>query len=161
MSEPQIEQRSAQPYLRIAGRIESDVSAFVDSAFKELFEWLAGRGIESSGPEFILFRELDSDGRPVEVEIGVPVTAEAEGDDRVESDVLPGGRYLTYLHNGAYHPETGPDLSDSLAQLTDWAAQNGIEHSDWFLEHYLIGPETELDEANWLTEFAFLVMGAS
>ena len=157
MSEPQVEQRSAQPYLRIAGRIDGDVSAFVDGAFNELFDWLRQRGIEASGPEFILFRELDSHGRPVEVEIGVPVSAAAEGDDRVSADELPAGRYLTYLHHGAYHPETGPDLSASLAQLTGWAAENGIEHSDWFIEHYLIGPETEPDEANWLTEFAFLV----
>jgi effector-binding domain-containing protein len=157
MSEPQVETRPAQPYLRIAGRIEDDVSAFVDSAFKELFAWLAERGIEASGPEFILFRELDEDGRPVEVEIGVPVDAGAEGDARVEADELPAGRYLTYLHHGAYHPETGPDLHASLAELTGWAARNGIEHSDWFLEHYLIGPETEPDEAKWLTEFAFLV----
>jgi effector-binding domain-containing protein len=158
VSEPQVEQRSAQPYLRIAGRIDGDVSAFVDSAFNELFEWLRQREIEASGPEFILFLELDSDGRPVEVEIGVPVNAGAEGDDRVERRELPGGRYLTNLHHGAYHPETGPDLSASLAELTGWAARNGIEHSDWFIEHYLIGPETEPDEANWLTEFAFLVL---
>ncbi len=158
MSEPQVETRPAQPYLRIAGRIEDDVSAFVDSAFKELFAWLAERGIEASGPEFILFRELDEDGRPVEVEIGVPVDACAEGDARVEADELPAGRYLTYLHHGAYHPEAGPDLHASLAQLTDWAAGKGIEHSEWFLEHYLIGPETEPDEAKWLTEFAFLVL---
>jgi effector-binding domain-containing protein len=159
VSDPRIEPRSAQPYLRIAGRIEDDVSAFVDGAFKELFEWIARRDIEASGPEFILFRELDGDGRPVEVEIGVPVDAGAEGDDRIGADELPAGRYLTYLHHGAYHPETGPDLSASLAQLNDWAARNGIEHSDWFIEHYLIGPETEPDEAKWLTEFAYLVTG--
>jgi effector-binding domain-containing protein len=158
VGEPQVEQRSAQPYLRIAGRIDGDVSAFVDSAFNELFEWLRQREIESSGPEFILFRELDSDGRPVEVEIGVPVNAGAEGDDRVGADELPGGRYLTYLHHGAYHPETGPDLSASLAELTGWTARNGIRHSDWFIEHYLIGPETEPDDSKWLTEFAFLVL---
>jgi len=158
VSEPQVDTRSAQPYLRIAGRIEDDVSAFVDSAFKELFAWLAERGIEASGPEFILFRELDSDGKPVEVEIGVPVDADAEGDHRVRADELPGGRYLTYLHHGEYHPETGPDLLASLAELTGWAAQNGIGHSEWFIEHYLIGPETEPDEAKWLTEFAYLVV---
>jgi effector-binding domain-containing protein len=159
MSEAKIELRPALSYLGIAGRIEDDVSAFVDSAFSDLFAWLAERGIEASGPEFILFRELDSDGRPVDVDIGVPVDADAEGDERVRADELPSGRYLTYEHHGAYHPETGPDLSASLAQLNDWADQNGIEHSDWFIEHYLIGPETEPDEAKWLTEFAYLVTG--
>jgi effector-binding domain-containing protein len=158
MSEPKVEPRPAQPYLRIAGRIDGDVSAFVDAAFNELFAWVAERGIEASGPEFILFRELDEGGRPVEVEIGVPVDAGAEGDDRVMAGELPAGRYLTHLHHGAYHPETGPDLHASLAELTDWAAQRGIEHSEWFIEHYLVGPETEPDEAKWVTEFAFLVL---
>jgi hypothetical protein len=42
--------------------------------------------------------------------------------------------------------------------VTGWAARNGIEHCDWFLEHYLVGPETEPDEAKWVTEFAYLVV---
>ena len=158
MSEPQIDTRSAQPYLRIAGRIEDDVSAFVDGAFNELYEWLRQRGIAPAGPEFILFRELDSDGKPLDVEVSLPVDADVDADGRVSADELPAGRYLTYLHHGEYHPETGPDLLASLAELTGWAAQNGIEHSSWFLERYLIGPETEPDEAKWLTEFAYLVV---
>ena len=157
MTEPQIESRPSQRYLRIAGRIEGHTSAFVDGAFDALFEYLKEHGIEPTGPEFILFRELDSKGRPLDVEVSVPVDANTEGDDRVEADELPAGRYLTYMHHGSYHPETGPDLSASLAHLTGWAAQNGIEHSGWFIEHYLVGPETEADETNWLTEFAYLV----
>jgi effector-binding domain-containing protein len=159
VSEPQIEQRSAQPYLRIAGRIDGDVSAFVDGAFNELYEWLRQHGIEPAGPEFILFRELDDDDKPVHVEVSLPVDAGAGGDDRIGADELPAGRYLTYLHQGEYHPETGPDLLASLAELTGWAAAKGIEHSSWFLERYLVGPETEPDEAKWLTEFAYLVLG--
>jgi effector-binding domain-containing protein len=160
MREPQIEARPAQPYLRIAGRIEGEVSAFVDSAFNELFGWLDEHGVDRAGPEFILFRELDANGRPLDVEVSVPVADNTEGDERVTAAELPAGRYLTKLHHGQYHPETGPDLSDSLAELTDWAAQNGIEHSDWFVEHYLIGPETELDDTKWLTEFAYLARDA-
>jgi effector-binding domain-containing protein len=143
--------------VRIAGRIEGDVSAFVDAAFNELFAWLTEHGIEATGPEFILFRELDSDGKPLEVEVSVPVDANSEGDARVTAAELPAGRYVTYVHRGPYHPETGPDLMDSLAELNDWAARNGIQRSTWFLENYLIGPETDPDETNWLTEFAYLV----
>jgi effector-binding domain-containing protein len=156
MSEPQVETRPAQPYLRIAGRIEGDVSAFVDEAFDALFAWIKEHQIQATGPEFILFRELDEGGRPLEVEVSVPVGAGTEGDGRIDTGELPAGRYLTHLHQGPYHPESGPDLLASLAELTEWAARNGIEHSRWFLENYLVGPETEPDESKWLTEFAYL-----
>jgi effector-binding domain-containing protein len=158
VTEPRLGARPAEPYLQIAGRIEDDVSAFVDGAFDELFGWLDEHGVERAGPEFILFRELDANGRPLDVEVSVPVPANTEGDDRVTAAELPAGSYLTKLHHGPYHPESGPDLSDSLAELTGWAAQNGIELSDWFVEHYLIGPETEPDDTKWLTEFAYLVL---
>lgn len=157
MTEPQIESRPAQPYLRIAGRIDGDVSSFVDGAFNALFEHLRQHGIEATGPEFILFRKLDSNGRPLDVEVSVPVAATTEGHGEITAAELPPGRYLTSMHHGPYHPETGPDLMDSLAHLTGWAAQNRIEHSEWFIERYLVGPETESDDTNWQTEFACLV----
>ena len=167
MSEPQIEQRPTQPYLGIAGRITDGVPAFVDKAFPELFSWLGEHGIKPSGPPFIRFRELDTDGEPLEIEAAAPVDGEAEGGGRVSAGTLPAGRYLTLLHRGPYRSESAPDLAVAREQLTIWAGEQGIIYSretnrgttlPCAVERYLIGPVEEPDFTKWETEFAYLVL---
>jgi effector-binding domain-containing protein len=167
MGEPSIELRPAQRYLGIAGRITNGVPAFVDKAFPELFGWLGEHGVQPAGPPFIRFRELDTDGEPLELEVGAPVEAEAQGDDRVRAGSLPAGRYLTMLHVGPYRSETAPDLVAARQRLIGWAADQGIVYSretdrgsalPCCLERYLIGPPAEPDFSKWETEFAYLVL---
>jgi effector-binding domain-containing protein len=167
MTEPQIEQRPAQPYLGIAGRITDGVPAFVDKAFPELYRWLGEHGLEPSGPPFIRFRELDSDGEALEIEVGAPVEDHADGDARVHAGSLPAGRYLTLIHRGPYRSASRPDLATAREQLIAYAATQGIVHSratghgmtlPCALERYLIGPVEEPDFNKWETEFAYLVL---
>lgn len=167
MNEPVIQLRSAQPYLGIAGALTNGVPAFVDRAFPELFSWLAEHGVEPSGPPFIRYREIDRNGEPLDLEVGVPVSREAKGDERVRADALPAGRYLTLLHVGPYRSETAPDLAAARATLTSWAAEQGIVYSretergsalPCCLEHFIVGPVDEGDFSKWETEFAYLVV---
>ena len=167
MTEPQIEQRPAQPYLGIAGRITDGVPAFVDEAFPALFRWLGEHGIKPSGPPFIRFRELDAQGEPIQIEVAAPVEAEAQGGERVHAGSLPAGRYLTLLHRGPYRSTSTPDLATARERLTSFAASQGLVHSratangttlPCAVERYLIGPMEEPDFTKWETEFAYLVL---
>ena len=167
MTEPQIEQRPAHPYLGIAGRITDGVPAFVDKAFPELFRWLGEHGIKPSGPPFIRFRELDPDGEPLAIEVAAPVETEAQGDERVSAGTLPAGRYLTLIHRGPYRSELAPDLATAREKLIALAANQGIVYSrhtrtgttlPCAVERYLIGPVEEPDFTKWETEFAYLVL---
>ena len=167
MSEPKIELRPALPYLGIEGRITDGVPAFVDSAFPELFGWLGEHGVEPLGPPFIRFRELDPAGEPLELEVGVAVEGEAEGNGRVRAAALPAGRYLTLMHAGPYRSETLPDLAVTRARLIAWAVEHGVVYSretdrgstlPCCLERYLIGPPAEADFTKWETEFAYLAL---
>jgi effector-binding domain-containing protein len=167
MPEPSIELRPSQPYLGIAGRITEGVPAFVDKAFPELFRWLGEHAIEPADPPFIRFRKLDRDGEPLELDVGVPVDENPEGDDRVRGDSLPAGRYLTLMHVGPYRSETAPDLAVTRERLIGWAADHGIVYSretdrgstlPCCVERYLVGPPAEPDFSKWETEFAYLVL---
>ena len=167
MTEPQIQQRAAQPYLAIAGEITDGMPAFVDRAFPALYTWLGEHGVEPSGPPFIRYRELDTDGEPLELEVGVAVNDSTEGDDRVRAASLPAGRYLTYMHVGPYRSETQPDLAAARKRLISWAADQGIVYSretdrgatlPCCLERYLVGPIEEPDFSKWETEFAYLIL---
>jgi effector-binding domain-containing protein len=167
MTEPQIQQRPTQPYLGIAGPITNGVPAFVDRAFPELFAWLADHGVTPAGPPFIRYRQLDSSGEPLEIEVGAPVDGTADGDERVRAGALPAGRYLTLMHVGPYRSETVPDLAATRERLIGWAEQQGLVYSretdrgstlPCCLERYLIGPLEEPDFTKWETEFAYLVL---
>jgi len=167
MTEPEIQQRPALPYLGIAGRITDGVPAFVDRAFPELFGWLRKHALEPAGAPFIRYRELDRAGEPLQIEVGAPVDGTPQGDDRVRVGALAAGRYLTLTHVGPYRSDTLPDLAAARERLIGWAEQRGLVYSratdrgstlPCCLERYLVGPVDEPDFTKWETEFAYLVL---
>ena len=165
-SEPQIQERPAQPYLAIRREVTDGVPAAVDTAFPELFGWLGERGIGLSGAPFIRMLEVDHDGEPLELEVGVPVPEAVRGDGPVRAGSLPAGRWLTLLHTGPYRSETEPDLLGAHARLQRWCIENGVGDTrgatdrGWALpgsvDHFIVGPDSEPDFAKWQTELAYL-----
>jgi hypothetical protein len=165
--EPQIQQRATLPYVGIRCHVtEQGVAAAVDPAFPELFGWLGDRSIDPSGPPFIRFLEVSVEGEPVELEVAAPVADGVSGDERVQGDALPAGRYVTFLHVGPYRHATEPDLAAARAAMQDWAKNRGIvlnsrktDHgSSWgsCVERYLIGPVDDPDYSKWQTELMYL-----
>jgi effector-binding domain-containing protein len=159
--QPMIEQRAALPYAGIRMQFRLDeFAAAVDTAFPELFGWLAEHGISPAGPPFIRYYVIDMPAR-LDVEFGIPVLAAAQGDDRVRSGVLPAGRYVTLRHAGPYD-----GLIASNAALQDWAQDRGITFGSrdtelgeaWHcrVEHYLTDPSAEPDPAKWQVDVAYL-----
>lgn len=169
MTEPQIRQRDEQPYLGIRSEVTKGVAAVVDSAFPQLFAWLAEHGVTPSGPPFIRYREVDNAGEPLGIEVGAPVGGGDAPNDGgpVRAGVLPAGRYATLLHVGPYRSEEVPDLSQAQAALRSWTEANGLHVSlpsergsslPCCVEHYRIGPPAEKDWTKWETELAYLVV---
>jgi effector-binding domain-containing protein len=157
MSDPLIDLRPAQQYLGITGKITEGVPAFVDRAFPELYAWLREHAVEPAGPPFLRYDEVDSDGQPLELEVGVPVDGATHGDERVRHNALPAGRYLTYLHVGPYRSETLPDLAAARKRLLTWAEGHELAPLS-HIEHFRIGPVEEPDFTKWETELAYLIV---
>jgi effector-binding domain-containing protein len=169
MTEPQIEQRDALPYLAIRSEVTNGVPAVADTAFPQLFAWLGQHGIEPAGPPFIRYLEVDHAGEPLEIEVAAPVAsgAEPEDGDPVSAGLLPAGRYVTLLHTGPYRSDDLPDLGDAQAALRGWIEKEGIVTSrpsergsslPGCVEHYKVGPPLEQDWTKWETELAYLVV---
>jgi len=168
MTEPQIQQRDALPYVAIRREVTNGIPAVVDIAFPQLFAWLGQHGIEPTGPPFIRYLEVDHQGEPLEIEVAAPVGNGApEGDDTVRADTLPAGRYATLIHTGPYRHDDVPDLVDAQAALRTWTEQQGIvtgrpsERGSSLaacVEYFRIGPPMEADWTKWETELAYLVV---
>lgn len=165
--EPQLKRHAAMPYVAIPRHVtEQRVAAAVDTAFPELFRWLTEQSVEPAGPPFIRFLEVDMDGEPLELEVGVPLADAVSGDERVHAGALPAGRYVTLLHAGPYRHATEPDLAAARVAMQHWARRQGVvldsrttdRGTAWgcYVERYLIGPVDEPDYCKWETELMYL-----
>jgi effector-binding domain-containing protein len=160
--EPQIQERTAQHYAAIPMTVPMDgLSSAVDSAFPELFGWLASQGIPPAGPPLIRYLVIDMAGE-LRIELAVPVAAPVTGSGRIQPGTLPEGRYAVLRHTGPYD-----GLIASNAALQRWAQEHGIEFDTWDTaqgsawrsraEHYLTDPSQEPDPGKWETDVAFLI----
>jgi hypothetical protein len=102
------------------------VSDAVDGAVAAVFGRLGRAGVRPSAAPFIRFHELAAEGG-LTMEVGVVAAADpGEGDPLVPA-TLPAGRFVTYLHHGAYRSSTEPDLVAARARVERWAAERGLE----------------------------------
>jgi GyrI-like small molecule binding protein len=157
---PRVQERAAQPYAFVS---DSGVWAgnfgVIADRFGEVFDWLAQRGVEPTGPVFFKYDVINMPG-PMHIEAGVPIAEEIAGDEAVRTGVLPGGRYVTVLHVG--HPDT---LVDATRDLLAWAEAEGLEFDQWDApeghawasrtEWYFSDPVEVPDLNQWETELAF------
>jgi effector-binding domain-containing protein len=155
-----IETRPDQPYAAIRAEVSMDgFGDLLGPMWGEVFDWLGRRGLESAGPPMIRYRVIDME-RAMEIEVGVPVAARIEGDDRVVDGVLPAGQYAVLSHFGEYS-----GLVEANAALQQWVASEGLQvdqrsigRSDAFggrVEFYATDPDEEPEPAKWQTDVAY------
>ncbi|HEX6460531.1 MAG TPA: GyrI-like domain-containing protein [Thermoleophilaceae bacterium] len=116
----------------------------VDRTFPALFASLRQLGVTPAGPPFVRYLSTDD---PFEVELGVPVPAEAGALDGAEHGSLPGGRVAVWSHYGPYS-----QLRAACEQLGESVRDLGEEASGPFWESYVTNPATEPDASKRLTE---------
>jgi len=164
MLTPVVAERPAQPYVAIRAQVTMQtMDDILPPLQPQVFAWLRGRDIPAAGPPFWKYNVIDMD-RLLEVEVGVPVTAPVDGDDRVLAGVLPAGRYATLRYTG--HPD---GLIGVIASLREWARQEGLtwdmtntrDGERWAarLEIYETDPADEPDMTKWTTQLAFRLSG--
>ena len=159
-SEPQIEQRPAQPYIGIRETVAVDgFPAAVDKGYPELFSRLEEQGVALAGAPFIRYH-LTSE-TDFEIEMCVPVGTVVPDHGRVRSGSLPAGRYVTLRHLGPFD-----GLPAAHEPLQQWSREHGVALECWdtdrgtgwlgSAEHYLVDPSAEPDPAKWEVELTYL-----
>jgi effector-binding domain-containing protein len=161
--EPEVISRSPQPYVSITTSVRLDQLAEVlIPQTGEVFGWLAARGIDPAGSPFWKYNVIDMAAES-EIEVGVPTAHQVSGDGRVQSNVLPAGRYAFVQHVG--HPSL---LEDATRALLEWAEERGLRWDvvpsaesavgvRWIarVEEYLTDPVEQPDMEQWQTNLIF------
>jgi len=169
-NQPRVVTRPAQPYLAVAREVTDGVAAAVGDGFAELVARLRRRGVPHAGRPFIRVAEVDRDGVPFAVELGIPVARGTRAGGGVFSAELPPGRYLTLLYTGPYCRQRGAGIDDARLTLAVWAARHRLTYSHatpcgealvCCVDHLIVGPDRERDHSRWQTELAYLIVGTS
>jgi effector-binding domain-containing protein len=158
-NEPVIVERVAQPYLAVRETVTMQTISVIADQFPVLFDRVAERGIEVTGPPFLKYNVFTASGE-LEMEAGVPVPTGVPGDDLLTAGVLPGGRFASVTHHG--HPN---GLMEVTAALLDWGSRHGVrwdmsatdggERWGLRIELYKTDPSIEPDLNRWETELVF------
>src|SRR5215212_1430442 len=102
ITEPQVEQRDAQPYVGIRTQATiPQLPTMIPQLHEEVYGWLAQQGIHPAGPPFIRYHVIDM-ATQLDIELGVPVAQAVAGEDRIQGRTLPAGRYAALTHTGNY-----------------------------------------------------------
>jgi len=159
LTEPQLEQRQAQPYLGIRSQLTiQELGTVLPPLSDEVFAWLQKEGLKPAGPPLWRYLIVDME-RKLEIDVGIPLASAHPGGGHIIADVLPGGRCATALHTG--HPD---ELEQAKAAPLAWAEGRGIEWrmdgDRWSgrVEWYLPDPAAESNMHKWRTELAFLTV---
>lgn len=160
ISEPKLEDRAEQSYVGIRTQVPpSKFKKIIPQFLDELFGWLNQRGVPPAGAPFMRYHVINMAGN-MDVELGVPIAAAVEGDERVTPGVIPAGRYAALVYSGV----TG--IKGNKA-LIDWAVKNNIRWDRWDdpngdafrsrIEWFVTDPDEEPDRKKWETEVAIKV----
>lgn len=160
-TEPKIEQRDAQPYVGIRTQIPmSKLPEVIPQFIDETETWLGQQKIQPTGAAFIRYYVIDME-HELDIEIGIPIAEAVEGDTRINSGILPAGRYGALVYTDVTKGIEGN------AVLIGWAEDEGITWDAWDsdkghafrsrLETFMDGPDDHPDPATWRTEVAIKI----
>lgn len=160
LSIPEIVTRPDQPFAAIRISLErKDIPAKAPPLIGEVAGWLAAHGAAPVGAPFFSYLAMPEHG-PMVMEVGFPTATRLEGDGRVQTGIIPAGRFATLVHTGPYDGLYGANVA-----LGQWLEKQGVAHpmpeaaagayDAALLEIYRTDPATEPDPQKWQTEVAF------
>jgi len=158
---PQLCTGCAQPYVAIPIHINADEWVNPDFAITELTDWLNANCIKTAGPLFYRYHTLGNLNNLLSIEVGYPVTTQAQVCGRFIAGNIPQGTFATLVHCG--YPGT---FHTSLETMQRWAEQQGIQWKySWqngkqvwagCFEFYLTNPADVPDKSQCRTAIALL-----
>lgn len=163
INEPVVEILPEMPYVGIAVQATLLEWGKANRLGDELYDWLLKMKIKPAGPLFYRYWIIGDEEEAVHAEVGVPVEQVIAGNDRIISSFIPGGSYVTALHQGHLG-----HLAKSLNEVEIWAKKEGLElDKRWEgdieiwngrFESCLTDSKQEPDSDKWEIKISFLLL---
>ncbi|MDA0302611.1 MAG: GyrI-like domain-containing protein [Chloroflexi bacterium] len=143
---PEIVETVAQQTAVIHLTIPRDeIQSAMGPAIQEVFATLAAQGIAPAGPLFD--RHFAMNDTTFDFEVGVPVATPVTPAGRVYAGELPAVRAVRTTYHGGYE-----GLGAAWGEFDGWVTAQGHVAAPGLREHFLAGPESGEDSAQWRTE---------
>jgi len=117
-------------------------------AFGLIIARMEQQGIKSEAPPYTLYKyvvwDVDTKGitgfirmmmHKWDMQVGIPVSEQYDGDDNVIATNIPAGRYLCTLHRGPYKT-----LGKTYERVQNYAREQGLPLANFMVERYLNDP---------------------
>lgn len=146
------------------GGLGAAVQDSIQDSIQRVAKYLSATGLEPSGVPFVRYIFINMMEK-LTIEAGFPLEkCHSPSDRSLVAGVIPSGDYVCSRHVGP--PES---LVTANAELQQWVRSNGIaldvrvegrgEYWAGRFEHLLLGPESERDPKEWVTQLAYRMAG--
>jgi effector-binding domain-containing protein len=159
ISDVKLNARPEVPYLGI--RVQTPFKGMfkvVSELSNELTRYVEKCNVKSAGHPFLRYHAINMTGE-MDIEFGIPIGGEAEGNERITTASLPAGRYTSLVY-------IGHGLVGNKALLV-WAKERNIVLDKWEspqgdcfrsrCEFYLTDPKLEPRKTKWEIEVAIKI----
>lgn len=99
------------------------VTEKVTQLLNETAEYLDSQGVKPSGPPFAVYYEVGA--VVVDLEVGYPIDAEVEGNERVRPGELPGVKAAITLYEGPHK-----EMPEAHRAVHMWMHENDVKASE-------------------------------
>jgi AraC family transcriptional regulator len=135
-----------QPILFVRARAARDeISTAIGECLGKVYPYALTSGQAIAGRPFT--RYLSTGPGLFTMEIGMPVSAAAQGTEDIEAGSLPGGPAVVAVHAGPYD-----QVGATYAAMERWIEANGLRIAGAPWESYITDPAEHPDPADWRTE---------
>lgn len=120
LTDPKIVTRTEQPFAAMVLTLrQPEIGEKAPPLIADVIGWIKAQGAEPVGPPFFNYVSFLPGGK-MEMQVGMPTASVLEGDGKVITGMLPGGKYASLTHTGPYM-----ELHDANMALDSWARRAG------------------------------------
>ncbi len=120
------------------------------NSYGEIANYLGEDASLMTGAPLAVIHEWNEVDKTTVMDIAMPNASEKTGNDVVLKGMTPSGKMLKAVHIGSYDSS-----GETHYLIDDYILKNGLEMNGSVMEVYVVGPATEPDTANWVTEIYY------
>ena len=134
--------KEAMPALSIRKTVTADhLPQEIGAAYASIGAYLKELGVHEIPKPYVAYYNMDMHN--LEVEMGFALSVEYPGYGDINSEEIPAGTWVTFVHTGPYK-----EMGHGYTAATHWMAEHGITPTGVVYEFYLndpaVVPESEL-----------------